>query len=205
MRSMAKRAKTAQRMRLPSSRYNDLIHIATDLFARDGYERTPVRAISDAMGIESGSLYSHISSKEGLLYEIVIECADEFFRRSELARKSGGTAEQILRRLCHAHMSMFRDELAACQVYYDEWRKLNADHQEDVIAQRKRYEKIYRQTIADGIRDGSFGTIDPQWGTMVVLSALNWASVWYNPKGPLTAEHVADSMLDVIFPGLRAR
>jgi len=201
----AKQTARAQRARTSSTRYQDLVRIATELFAREGYERTTVRAIADEMGIESGSLYSHISSKEDLLLEIVVASANEFFRRADLARQADGSAEQVLRGLCRAHMSVLSDERAACQVYFEEWRKLSPRHQQEIIALRKQYEEIFRTTISEGIADGSFGAVDPYWGALVVLSALNWTSEWYAPKGRLSSEQVADAMLDVILPGLRAR
>jgi hypothetical protein len=45
--------------------------------------------------------------------------------------------------------------------------------------------------------------VDPRWGALVVLSTLNWTFEWYSPDGPLSADEVADRLVDVVLSGLR--
>ncbi|WP_419709643.1 TetR/AcrR family transcriptional regulator [Pseudomonas sp. NFX224] len=45
--------------------------VACDLFCRDGYNGTGMRGLAAAVGIQPGSLYNHIDSKQTLLYELV--------------------------------------------------------------------------------------------------------------------------------------
>src|SRR5919108_745303 len=129
------------------ARYQDLLAIATDLFASRGYERTTVRELADAMGIESGSLYSHISSKE--------------------------------------------------------WRKLPEHVRTEIAGLRKQYEETFEGVIRAGAEEGAFGRVDPHWGALVVLSTLNWTFEWYSPDGQLSADEVADRLVDVVLSGLR--
>jgi AcrR family transcriptional regulator len=192
---------------MPSSRerarYRDLLAIATDLFARRGYERTTVRELADAMGIESGSLYSHISSKEDLLREIIVHNANEYFERSQAALAPGGGAEQRLRALCRAHMRVMTEERNACLVYFKEWRKLPEHVRTEIAGLRKQYEETFEGVIRAGTEEGAFGRVDPRWGALVVLSTLNWTFEWYSPDGPLSADEVADRLVDVVLSGLR--
>lgn len=185
------------------ARYQDLLAVATDLFARLGYERTTVRELADAMGIESGSLYSHISSKEDLLREIVVHNANEYFERSQAALARGGRAEERLRALCRAHMRVMTDERNACLVYFKEWRKLPEPVRTEIAGLRKQYEETFEGVIRAGRDEGAFGRVDPRWGALVVLSTLNWTFEWYSPDGPLSADEVADRLVDVLLSGLR--
>ena len=185
------------------ARYRDLLAIATDLFARLGYERTTVRELADAMGIESGSLYSHISSKEDLLREIIVHNANEYFERSQAALAHLGGADERLRALCRAHMRVMTDERSACLVYFKEWRKLPEPVRTEIAGLRKQYEETFEGVIRAGSEEGAFGRVDPRWGALVVLSTLNWTFEWYSPDGPLSADEVADQLVDVLLSGLR--
>lgn len=187
------------------ARYQDLLAIATDLFARRGYERTTVREIADAMGIESGSLYSHISSKEDLLREIIVDNAGAYFHGALAALAGGGDAEERLRALCRAHMRVMTEERSACLVYFKEWRKLPEPVRAQIADLRTRYEETFEDVIRAGAEEGAFGPVDPRWGALVVLSTLNWTFEWYSPEGPLSADEVAEQLAGVVLAGLRPR
>ena len=61
-----------------SARRNELTREAARLFAQKGYHGTSIGEIAEALGVQKGSLYAHISSKEDLLYETMREGADAF-------------------------------------------------------------------------------------------------------------------------------
>ena len=188
------------------SRYDDLLDAATQLFARLGYERTTVRLIADEMGIESGSLYSHISSKEQVLRDIVGRTANAFFDRAEaaLAAAESESAEARLRALCRAHMRVVHEREDAVRVYYDEWRKLQGEYHDEIVALRDRYEGMFAGVVRDGIKSGEFTRQEVRWVVLAVLSALNWTPQWYAPGGRLGPDAVADRLVGVVLTGLRA-
>lgn len=47
------------------------LDVARRLFASGGYERTPLRAISDALGVTKAALYHHFKAKDDLLAAVV--------------------------------------------------------------------------------------------------------------------------------------
>ena len=61
-----------------STRRNELTRQAARLFAEKGYHGTSIGEIAEAMGVQKGSLYAHISSKQDLLYETMAEGARAF-------------------------------------------------------------------------------------------------------------------------------
>ena len=60
-----------------SERRRQLIEITAELFADRGYKATTVRAIGDAAGVLSGSLYYHFDSKEAIADELFASYFDE--------------------------------------------------------------------------------------------------------------------------------
>ncbi len=61
---------------------------AIDLFFEHGYEATSLRAIAGEVGIQVGSLYNHLTSKESLLYSIMSTIMEDLLREfdARLAR-----------------------------------------------------------------------------------------------------------------------
>lgn len=52
----------------------DLIRtVAGELFCQAGYKGTGMRSLAAAVGIQPGSLYNHIESKQALLYELITD------------------------------------------------------------------------------------------------------------------------------------
>jgi AcrR family transcriptional regulator len=48
-----------------------ILEVARDLFCARGYERTPLRAVSDALGVTKAAIYYHFKAKDDLLVAIV--------------------------------------------------------------------------------------------------------------------------------------
>jgi hypothetical protein len=67
---------------------------------------------------------------------------------------------------------------------------------------RDEVEKILTKIIADGQETGEFRSVQVKWVRFVLLSAVNWTSQWFDPKGPNTPEEIADGYLDVILAGI---
>src|SRR3954451_2553055 len=61
-----------------SGRRREVTREAAKLFAQKGYHGTSIGDIAQALGVQKGSLYSHIDSKEDLLYETLSEGAAAF-------------------------------------------------------------------------------------------------------------------------------
>src|SRR5947209_16404128 len=61
-----------------TTRRNELLRQAARLFAEKGYHGTSTGDLAEAMGVQKGSLYAHISSKADLLWEVAREGAAAF-------------------------------------------------------------------------------------------------------------------------------
>jgi AcrR family transcriptional regulator len=71
----------------------NLVSVATGLFADRGFEGTSIEAVLDAAGVSRGSLYHHFSSKEAL-FEAVFQ-ATEGRIGVELLERSAGITDPV--------------------------------------------------------------------------------------------------------------
>ena len=188
-----------------SARRTEMIHAAARLFSERGYHGTSIQHLADALGLQKGSLYSHIGSKEELLFDVVNEGADRFLERGELAIELQALASVKLRRLLVGHIETAIEHLDAATVFLNEWRYLSEDKRGIIQAKRDRYENIVRSIIDEGIAAGEFrDDANVRFAARLVLSAGNWTYAWFKPGGELGPTEIGERFADLLIRGLAA-
>lgn len=186
-----------------AQRREDVINVAIELFARRGFQATSIRDIAEVLGLKAGSLYSHIASKDDLLWEIVDLAAERFFAAARPIVASDLVTTEKLSRLMAAHVKVITDNLDAAAIYSTEWRHLGDDRRRTFAARRDEYEGIVRDLVLGCIHEGHFAAVDEKFATLLILSSINWIYQWYRPDGPMTPEEIARKLTDMLFNGLK--
>jgi AcrR family transcriptional regulator len=62
--------------RIPDDRLQQLVESATNVFIEQGYRRTQMADIAEALGVAKGTLYLYVESKEAL-FDLVVRHADD--------------------------------------------------------------------------------------------------------------------------------
>ncbi len=164
----------------------DVVRAAGRLFADRGYHGTSMRELGRELGLLGSSLYSHVSSKQDLLVEVVAEGARLFEESAEKAMATEGSAADRLDALIAGHVDVVIDNIEVARTFLNEARMLDADHRSQIIAARDHYEATFRSVIMEGMADGSFGAgTDPKTASIFILSILNAIERWYRPDGEL--------------------
>ncbi|RIH88764.1 HTH-type transcriptional repressor KstR2 [Calidithermus terrae] len=184
------------------SRRNEILDRAGELFSTRGFHATSMRDLAEAVGLQGGSLYAHIASKDELLFEIVNKAADAFLRQAESVPRDL-SPEARLRALVRGHLEVIVRELPRAKVFFDEWRFLSDDYQRRIKGRRDAYEAHFREAIAAGIAAGLFPQQDARLASLFVLSALNWVYQWYHPEGPLGLEALSEQYAGLVLAALR--
>src|SRR6266851_10000434 len=104
------------------------IRSALRLFKEKGYHATSMRDIADEVGINKGSLYSYIRSKEDLLIPVFERAMGVLLEQMEqISADASLVPTERLRRAIHAHVTAVADNLDVLTVYLSEWRQLGAE------------------------------------------------------------------------------
>ena len=185
-----------------TGRKAEILTTAERLFRQKGYQATSIRDIASALGIKGGSLYSHVASKEELLWQIASRAAGEFFEAIEPIVGSDEPVPLKLRRAIIAHVGVITRNLDAAAVYFHEWRHLSEPHRSEFARRRDEYEALFRRIVGEGIRSGIFAPVDEKFAALLVLSALNWTYQWYRPDGPMSPEEIGRTLADLVCNGL---
>ena len=62
--------------RIPPDRFQEMIAAATGVFIAQGYRRTQMVDVAQAMGVAKGTVYLYVESKEAL-FDAVVRYADQ--------------------------------------------------------------------------------------------------------------------------------
>jgi TetR/AcrR family transcriptional regulator, cholesterol catabolism regulator len=184
-----------------STRRSELTRQAARLFAERGYHGTSIGDLAEAMGVQKGSLYAHIESKQDLLYATMRDGADAFHAGLDEIPDDLPPAEKI-RLAIRAHLRTVADQLDVATVFMREWRYLDGERLEEVVAERRRYEERFRAFFREGRDLGALRSdLDEAAAALLILSAVNWAYTWLAPGRD--TDEIADRFFALLIDGTR--
>jgi AcrR family transcriptional regulator len=179
---------------------------ATRLFGERGYTGTTMRDIAKAVGILPGSLYAHIRSKEAVLLEIIEGGVDRFNAAVDKIDAMDLAPELALRQAVREHLRIVADSPGRTLIVFHQWRFLDDDNRDRLLAKRAHYEAFFVRTLRAGIKQGHFDAkLDPKVTVLAILGALNWTPEWFSPEGPASSDEVADKIADGLLGGTLRR
>jgi len=184
-----------------TARKTELTRAAARLFAEKGYHGTSVGDLAQALGVQKGSLYSHIESKADLLWEVASEGADAFHAGLDTVPDEGPVVERI-RAALRAHLRVIAEQLDVATVFIREWRYLEGQRRDAFVAERRRYEERFRALFREGRELGELRTdLDDGTAALLALSAANWAYTWLRPGAE--TDELADRFTALLVDGMR--
>jgi AcrR family transcriptional regulator len=179
------------------SRADQLLETATLLFKEKGYHNTSMQDLADALGLQKGSLYYYIDSKEELLRELLEQATSILGAHIDEIYAANLSASEKLRHALENHGRAIMDHLNLVTVYLQEYRSLPPERLKEVMTRREHYEHRLMQILQDGIASGEFRPVDVKMAVFGFLGMLNWTHQWFSPDGALTSEQIATILADL--------
>jgi AcrR family transcriptional regulator len=184
-----------------ATRRSELTREAARLFAEKGYHGTSIGDLAKALGVQKGSLYAHITSKQDLLYETMRDGAAAFHAALDAIPDELPAVEKI-RLALRGHLRVVADQLDVATVFVREWRYLEGARREEILSERRRYEERFRGLFREGRELGELRTdLDDASAALLALSAANWAYTWLTPGRD--TDELADRFFAILVDGTR--
>ncbi|QEL55541.1 TetR/AcrR family transcriptional regulator [Chromobacterium paludis] len=175
-----------------------LIRAAAVLFRDQGYERTTVRDLGSAVGMQSGSLFYHFRTKEEILVAVMALGITSTTEQLAAALAEAKTPRDKLAALFRVHLnSLLGDNQAALEVMLYEWRSVSETAKPGLVVLRDRYEALWQQVLEEA---AAAGLVKPDTGLLrrTLLGSLHWTVQWYRRDGALGVDALAEHMLQLV-------
>lgn len=172
-------------------------HIAAKLFADRGYRAIGVAEIGQAVGLGRGALYYHISSKEDLLFNIVVRYIEDLVIFGQGALQKETDPRQRIRRLSRYLMRVIAQNLPEMTVCFREADALTGQRHKIVSDLHQQYQDVWHRTFKDGEAQGYFKSL-PLVALKGILGMYFYSFLWFKPSGKHTSDEIADIFSDMV-------
>jgi AcrR family transcriptional regulator len=186
----------------PAGRREEIVEIASRLFAQRSYRGVGVRAVAAAVGVQPASIYHHFRSKADILDAIIADVTERFISAHLQLLDAKFVTASSMRQLITKHVVYFWQHRFAESVGLRELKELSPERAEQVRRTRRSYQDAWIRAIETGIADGWLSAQDPRIAALAVLSMINGVNAWYREDGPLRIEEVAQMHADMAVAGL---
>lgn len=181
-----------------------LIEVAKRLYQEHGSDHVTVRRIAAAAKIEAGSIYYHFSSRDEIM-------------RAVLESGVGGARDEVMQAIAEAGadsppLVRLRAALVAHLKYtlrehfssrLKSIRRLPKRLRERHMQQERDYAAIFTKLLREADKQGLLRPgFDLSVVRMLMLGSLTWAAEWYDPKGPMTPDDLADELMKMATTGI---
>jgi AcrR family transcriptional regulator len=164
---------------------------AVELIAKHGFEAMTLRDLAQHVGLQPGSIYRYIATKDQLLIDIMVEHMEALlaaWRKWDVQADPRQRLESFVEFHIRYHFERQKEVLIANL----ELRSLTPEARRVAVALRKAYEIELRRILDAGIAARAFPAIDTGIATYAILSMLTGVCFWYSAKGRLPADEIID-------------
>ena len=182
----------------------DVLDVAARLFNEQGYDRTSLDMIAEALKVTKAGLYYHIANKEEIILmgcELAIE---QFRERMAASRLDGLSTAEVLKVYLRAYLDLAVSEFGRFLILVDP-RALSDSAREKHLEYIRMPHQLVRALVAKGIDEGVFRRSDPDLTTSAIFGMFNWVCHWRRRPTPEQAPAIFDTFTAMLFDGILVR
>src|SRR4051794_11368852 len=172
------------------------------LIFEQGYAAMSLRDLAAEVGIQVGSLYNHISTKQELLFDLVQDHVNALLRELDQALEGKQGPEPKLRAFVAFHVSYHMIRKRETFIANSELRSLEPKNYEAIVALRSAYEARLARILSEGVSEGVFEVVDIRVATFAILAQLTGICSWYRPGGRLTKDAIIAAHEKLVLSGV---
>src|SRR3978361_2101772 len=186
------------------TRREELLAVATKLFAARGYHGTRMDDVAEAVGLNKATVYHYYASKSLILFDICKSAAD--FTVGALHDDPTASAREMIYHFTRRLLVGIASDIERGAVYFQEAPSLTAWFPEEQVAYiRKAETSVYehvRDVIDRGIASGEFYDCDSHVLALGYIGMTLGSYRWLRPQGRRTAQEIAEEFSTALLRGL---
>lgn len=186
----------------PGYDLDSLLSVAVKVFNDKGYDATSMETLAKGLGIAKSAIYHHVSGKSELLELALTRALNGLFAATTeepaLTGRSIDRLEYVVRRSV--------DILVAELPYVTLLLRVrgNTPVEKRALARRREFDAYVAGLVEAAAEEGDLTPdVDPALVSRLIWGMVNSLVEWYRPRGDNSAGEIADTIVTIVFDGLR--
>lgn len=177
-------------------------HAGLRLIHKHGFEAMTLRQLAAEVGLQSASLYNHISTKQELLHTLILDHMQALLADLDAAlAQAGSRPVDRLRAFISHHLLYHMERKLEVFVANFELRALSTANYRVIVGLRRRYEEQLIALLDEGVGEGQIRAPDTKITAYALLAMLTGACTWYKLDGRLSKADVVRLHTDLVLRG----
>lgn len=172
-----------------------------ELFYENGYEKTSIRDISRSLNISKPGLYYYFTNKQEMLFDMIFDFMEKTNLHLSEELKDIETPEDKLYCIIKNHISSFIKSPARMRVLIYEAHSLDDEYYQKFKNKQLEYIAVIKEVLQEILKRNNSGR-NINVVTFILLGMLNWIIQWYEPKGIVSPDNLAEEMYTFFINGL---
>jgi AcrR family transcriptional regulator len=182
-----------------------LLRAAQKCFAKYGYDAAGVAKICEYAGLSKGAFYHHFSSKQDLFLEMMDQWLKILDRYINIIKNESDNIPELVMNIASKARPIFIEAEGQLPIFIELWIQASRDRKlrKITIVSYKKYLKLFRGIIDEGIKKGSIRKVSPDIiSRMIVAVAVGlMMQGLLDPEGA-DWDKVAKESTEVVIRGL---
>jgi TetR/AcrR family transcriptional regulator, cholesterol catabolism regulator len=167
--------------------------VARKLFSEKGFAETSMQDIAAELGLQRGSLYHHIESKDEVLLAILESSLNGILNGIERVLAGPGAPEEKLQLYLLVSLETMANRQEEMLIWIAERRRMPKLLQ-GLAAKVRRADHMLMTIIDEGIKTGAWAPRDKQLAYQTIRAVIAWFPHWYRPGGRLSVSEIGNEM-----------
>ena len=177
-------------------RRRSILEQSSHLFAERGFDGVSAGDLAKACGMSKGLLYYYYESKEEILFDIMISHLDALDQDLTSVILTEGTPKSKCREFIRRFMQRYIDAADSHKVFLREQIRLPEDKRAKILIKQRKLTDAARQLLIEMNPGLSEDPVRAKVDTMLLFGMVNWTHTWFDSEGPLSADDLAERILD---------
>jgi len=186
------------------SRREELLAVATKLFAARGYHGTRINDVAEVVGLNKATVYHYYASKSLILFDIYRRAADATV--AAVHDDPSWSAREAIFHFTRRLLANIANNVEGAAVYFQESPYITEWFTEEQVAYIRAAETAVYEHVLDvidrGIASGEFYDCDSHVLALGYIGMTLGAYRWLRPTGRRSAEEIAVEFSTALLRGL---
>jgi len=187
-----RRKSTSIRKEIAVFKRQRILEVASELFARHGYESTTLDEVAARIEVTKPFIYSYYSNKGELLREICERGIRLSTAALEAALAEPASPTEQLHEIVRAVGRIIVDNRDYISVYQAEEKNLTTEDARQIRALRHHFDLRLTELLEKGRSSGEFDIQHAQRSALWIGGLLTWIASWYHEGGKWSAEEIIE-------------